>query len=264
MPDRFGNLEIPTDRQLDLAFLDGPLSLPRPLPAEAHLVAVYAGGRVYVPSDGAIEGDRVVVYDLVRALVPSTPGSLEVGWRTAWSGPLAAVATQVRGQVPVKVLTDAGALNAAREAVRARLPVEIPDRHRALPGNATHTDDSAWLRVVGQARLLRLADKLYDLQTLHEYAQRFAKAVDADVMQQLAALPLEAPPERHLEVLANNLDKIHPKARSPLRNKMDTTRVVVGGVTLLPLYLGPAAALFDRYAERLGDQIRLDVLGAGA
>lgn len=264
MPDRFGNLEIPTDRQLDLAFLDGPLSLPRPLPAEAHAVAAYVGGRVYLPADGPVEGDRIILYDLVRALVPATPASLETAWRAAWAGPLAAVASQVRGQVPVRVLSDAGALDAVREALRARLPAELPDRHRVIPGGVAHTDDSAWLRVVGQARLLRLADKLYDLQTLHEYTQRFAKAVDADVLQKLAALPLEAPPEVHLEVIAQNLDKIHPKARSPLRNKLDTTRVVLGGVTLLPLYLGPAAALFDRYAERLGDQLRLDVLGAGA
>lgn len=263
MPDRFGNLEIPADRQLDLAFLDGPLSLPRPLPFEEHGVAAYVGGRVYVPGDGDTR-DRVVVYDLVRSLVPLNPGAQEEAWRQQRAGALAALATQVRGQVPVRLLTDVGAMNAARDAVRSRLPSELPDRHRVLPGSAAHTDASAWLRVVGHARLLRLADKLYDLQTLHEYATRFAKAVDAEVMAKLAALPLDAPPERHLEVIAQNLDRIHPKARSPLRNKMDTTRVVLGGVTLLPLYLGPAAALFDRYAERLGSQLRLDALGSGA
>ncbi len=264
MPDRFGNLEIPTDRQLDLAFLDAPLSLPRPLPAEEHVVAAYLGGRVFVPTEGTAEGDRIVVYDLVRGLAPLLPDALERSWRDRWVGPLGAVATQVRGQVPVRVLNEVGAMNAARDALRGRLPAEIPDRHRGLPGRPCNTDDSSWLRVVGHARLLRLAGKLYDLQTLHEYAQRFAKAVDPDVMAKLAALPLDAAPERHLEVIAQNLEKVHPKARSPLRNKLDTTRVVVGGVTLLPIFLGPIGALFDRYAERLGNTIRLDVLGPGA
>lgn len=252
--DRFGRIEIPADRQVDLTFLDAVLALPRPLPIEEHVVAAFIGGRVWVPGAGT---GRIHLYDLDEPLIEHLPDAVESAWRDQHARALTAATRSARGQVPVAILTDPIALESARAAVRGRLPEEIPDRSRVLAGQPAHTDGSALLRVVGHARLLRLHDKLYDLATLPEYVAKFSKAIEPDALAALNALPATADPADFLAVIANHLEHIHPKARSPLRNKMDTSRVVLGGITLLPLYVGPSRALFDRYAARLCDGMRL-------
>ena len=67
-------------------------------------------------------------------------------------------------------------------------------------------------------------------------------------------------PEEMAAKIAGSLTLIHKKARSPLRNKLECARVVLDGVTLLPLYREPAASLFEAWRRILERRLKVEVL----
>lgn len=250
--DRFSRLEIPEARRnLDWRFLDTPLRLPRPVPLEAHPVVAVLDGRALVPTEGP-PGDgepSLILYDLVRGLQPlDAPDTLEESWLDEHRSTLEDRARRWRNTVPTDILREP----VLRDEARTALERTLDGATSPLLGH-----------LLGEGRLLRLQDALYDLRTLHEYAAIFERAIEPRLFRTLQALPPTAPPEAWLAEIEANLDGIHGKARSPLRNKMSTSRLVVDGVTLLPIYLEGFDGLLERYVELLDARLRLDAL-AGA
>src|SRR5262249_9187571 len=113
-------------------------------------------------------------------------------------------------------------------------------------------------------RLLRVHGKLYNLLTLHDYARIFEKAIDPGSFRELMALPPTCAPADMLQRIAASLHLIHKKARSPLRNKMECARALVGGVTYLPVYREPAAGLFAAWRRLLELRVKVAALGGHA
>ena len=64
--------------------------------------------------------------------------------------------------------------------------------------------------------------------------------------------------------MEKSLEAVHAKARSPLRNKMLTCRLVLNGVTLLPIYREPSEALFAAYRKLLERRVAVSALSARA
>jgi hypothetical protein len=227
-------------------------------------------GRCFLPGDGAASpgqagsSQAMVLYDQTHALVETDgPGARERAWLGRHEKPLAKLKKRVRDSIPAGVLTEPRLMAEARSLLEAGLPDARPaDERLAVAGAVTPVapDGSAAAGLVGWSRLLIIHRKLYDLRTLHEYASIFAKAIDPALQALITALPATVPPEELLALLERNLDKLHAKARSPLRNKLLSSRVVLNGVTLLPMYREPAAALLDAHAALLQRRLRLEVL----
>ena len=251
---RFSRLELP-ESSIDWSFLDLVADLPRPLPVEEHRAWVAVQGRVFVPAEGSepVEGSpgEILLYDLSRSLRPlDAPGQLERRWWESRAAALDAARRAFLARLPVALLQDEALV--ARALAELEPPAEeIPDKGKALQGAPSHEDGSDWLALVGHSRLLSLDGKLYNLLTLHEYAAIFARALGERVTAAIRALSGEATPEAFLAAIERHLDDIHPKARSPLRNKMSTSRLRLWGISLLPVYTAPSSGLYDRYAQRL-------------
>jgi hypothetical protein len=242
--DRFRRLEIPDDkRRADWSFLEAALDLPRPLPLEEEPILILASGRAFVAAEAAPSGPAIWLYDRAHALVPvDAPSKQETRWRETNAKTLEKVKKRFFGTIPPSVLTE---------------PALVRD---ALSLLDVEKDASAFARLVGESRLLRLHGKLYDLKTLQEYSSTFARAIEPDFYRKLQALPATVAPEELLALIERSLDQVHAKARSPLRNKLLSTRVVLDGITLLPIYREPAAALFEALGSRLERVLKAEVL----
>ncbi len=237
--DRFRQLEIPEEkRRVDWSFLDQSLALPEPLPLADRPLVVLMNGRLLEPADEAPAGDSIVFYRQPLALVErGTAAAVEADWLVAHKDELARQAKVFVDSIPTEVVR-----------LRADEGLEI------LQLNSPKT------RLLDGERLLRIHGKLYNLVTLHDYARIFEKAIEPTAFRALQALPPTCTPVEMLAQIAELLPQIHKKARSPLRNKMECARLVVGGITLLPVYREPAAALFDAWRRLLERQIKVDVL----
>lgn len=263
--DRFARLEIPDEkRRADWTFLEAPLELPGPLPLEEPLLAI-VNGRCFVPGDGAPAGGQgMVLYDRTHALTETDgPGARERAWQSRHDKALKKLGKRFRDSIPASVLTEPRLMQEARSLLEAGVPDARPaDERQAVPGSLgpVPLDGSAAAGLVGWSRLLVIHKKLYDLRTLHEYASIFAKAIDPALQALIGALPATVAPEELLALLEKNLDKLHAKARSPLRNKLLSSRVVLNGVTLLPMYREPSAALQGAHAALLARRLKLELL----
>jgi hypothetical protein len=278
MPDsrlsaRFSRLEIPAERRrADWSFLEAGLQLPSPLPLEEHPLLLLVNGRALVPAENEPGGGPgLLLHGPWHALEETaTPAKLETRYREAPTGEVERSVRRFVATVPVALLDDPARLAEAVELLEQAGPARggpLPDADRALPQRdvadlAPRDDGSLFTReLVGHARLLRLHGKLYDLVTLHEYVRVFEKALEPELLRTLATLPATAAPAELLGLLEANLGAIHPRARSPLRNKLGTCRALVNGVTLLPLYREEAVNLFATYRQLLERDLKLAALG---
>jgi hypothetical protein len=241
--DRFRQLEIPEEkRRVDWTFLDETLALPGPLPLEAQPIVAVIDGKLYEPQDAAPTRDSLFFYGAPVALeTRATATVAETAWRGTHDAELQRLGSRFIGTIPTDVLRD-----------RADEALSILELNAPTPN------------LFDGQRLLRVHDKLYNLQSLHEYTRIFEKAIDPELFRQLQALPPTCTPAEMLAAIAQSLPKIHKKARSPLRNKMECTRLVVGGVTYLPVYREPSAGLFTAYRKLLERRIKIEVLARHA
>ncbi|MBI3267539.1 MAG: hypothetical protein HYZ53_00845 [Planctomycetes bacterium] len=270
--DRFQRLELPEDRKgLDWAFLDAPLGLPEPLPLQEHTLLVLVNGHALLPADAPPEEVRSIrFHGEPHALTPAQPPSeAETAYRERHASQLSRGAKRFLDSIPVKILDDRTLLESAADLLRiqgsgSETSAPFADRSLAARGAGDLAPSSAssvfFSRLVGLARLLRIHEKLYDLVTLQEYARVFEKAIQADFFRKLQTLPATVAPEEMLRLIEESLDAIHAKARSPLRNKLSTCRLVVNGITLLPIYREAARGLFESYARLLDRKLKLDTL----
>ncbi len=237
--DRFRQLEIPEEkRRVDWSFLDEPLALPVPLPLQPLALLGLVEGRIWEPVDRAPSRDSIRFYGAPAALEErGTAAELEARWLADHAAELERQGKRFLDAIPTDVLRE-----------RADEALDI------LQLNAPTSS------LLDGQRLLRIHDKLYNLMTLHEYARIFEKAIEPDFFRALQALPATCSPEEMLGHIEASLPKIHKKARSPLRNKMECTRLLLDGVTLLPVYREPAAGLFSAYHKVLERRIKVGVL----
>jgi hypothetical protein len=269
--DRFGKLEIPAERRrVDWGFLEAPLVLPRPLPLEEHALLVLVNGRALAPRASAPrDGRSVVFFEEAHALeeLPA-PEAAEQEYRQRHARELERLARAFDGSVPAAVVAEPALCAEALEALRLGGPAAaaVPPRpeQRLAASAAGHleprADGSLLFALAGWSRLLRLHGKLYDLLTLKEYARIFERAIERELFAQLLAQPETVAPAQMLALIEGSLDAVHAKARSPLRNKMGTARLVVNDVTLLPVYREPAAGLWEALARLLDRKLKVAAL----
>ena len=266
--DRFQRLEIPED-SVDFSFVETQLSLPRPLPLESEPILVMANGRAFIPGSDTPDGHTILLYDQCRILVElGSFAQLEASWRHESLAKVQRQATRFKARIPAAVLREPSLMAEASQMLWAEGPgpdEPIPEAHKAIPagkgGLEAVVDDSVACRhLVGHSRFLRIHDKLYDLVDLREYIQIFERAIEPAMMRTLMEVPLTSPSEVYLELIEASLDQFHPRARSPLRNKISTSRVVFNGVTLLPIYSESAGGLFEGYGELLERKLKLEAL----
>lgn len=271
--DRFANLEIPEDRRhLDWSFLEQKVSLTRPLPLEQHPILVLVNGRALVPGDRRPAASRsILFYDRRHALRElDSPGDQEAAYLEQNKKMLKREQKRFYDAVPPGILGEPQLVRETEELIRAEAAFsddgDLPQRGKAVASTARgHLDpvvQQALLcrHLLGHARMLRIHHKLFDLLTLREYLSIFKKAVDPPCYQRLQRVPDTATPEEMLQLIEESLDAIHAKARSPMRNKLASCRVVFNGVTLLPIYQEDAEGLFASYAALLERQVKLDAL----
>jgi hypothetical protein len=258
--DRFRRLEIPEERQRDWDFVELALGLPRPVPLEEADICVFVNGRAFVPTDSDGAGaDHMLLHDVRRPLQATQPfKDLEEAWHEQHATLLKGLRKRFVDSIPLDILRDPTSADQAADLIGGHISTDgVLDANKRLDALPAEAPDSVLHRLFGHGRFLRLHDKLYDLVTLREYVAIFARAIAPETFRELERLPLTTPPEVYLEGIAGSLDQIHVKARSPLRNKMTTSRVVLGGITLLPIYIDPVAGLFEAYTGELEKQLKL-------
>lgn len=263
---RFSRLEIPDEmRQLDWSFLESSLSLPRPIPLEDQAILVWINGRALVPVDGGDAGS-IHLYDLEHGLGELDPiSALEAAWRTQHQTALARATKRFVDRAPTAIIQDPGSV---QEALTALGNNALPDRDDldadlALPARLGAVAPGCLFsrRIVGGGRFLRLHDKLFKLVTLREYTRIFERAIEPDMFRELIELPLRSTPANYLDAIEANRPAIHAAARSPLRNKMSTSRIVFDGITLLPIYIDQIGGIFATYLENLELDLKMSALG---
>jgi hypothetical protein len=241
--DRFRQLEIPEEkRRIDWSFLDASLPLPEPLPLGDLPLCAVIDGRLLEPVDAPPTGDSLLFYgEPVSLEARGTAETAEAQWLARHRAELERQGRAFLDAIPTAIVRE-----------RADEALSILQLNAPTQG------------LLDGQRLLRIHDKLYNLQTLHEYARIFEKAIDAAFFRQLQALPATCTPGEMLALIGGALPKIHKKARSPLRNKMECTRLVVARQTLLPVYREPVAGLFSAYRKLLERRIKVGVLSGHA
>jgi hypothetical protein len=255
--DRFRRLEIPEDRRrFDGSFLDERLRLPAPLPYEDLPLVALLHGRALEAQDedpAGPDSPRIHLSRQFHALRElDAPPEAERRWHERNRTALDAARKRFYDTVPASVLRDPALLD---EAVR--LLDGLDSRARASGGRDA---EGGLTLLLGDARLLRIHGKLYNLVTLRDYVRVFASAIEPSFLTRLTSFPETVTPEELLGAIEGSLDSIHAKARSPLRNKMSTCRIVLDGVTYLPIYREPAAGLFESYGRLLDARVKLGVL----
>lgn len=270
--ERFRKLEIPEERRsIDWSFLERPFELPMGLPLQDCPIFAVINGRVLLPSGGPPALERsILFYGEAEGLDEGeTAAALEARYRASHHEALAREQRLFRDAVPPSVLGEPALLREAVALLSGSSPGPdggLPGREQALPATAEgHLEpraaDSVLVgRIVGFSRILRIHEKLYNLLTLHEYARIFERAIEPELFASLQRNPATISPRDMLAQIEAGLEGIHAKARSPLRNKMEGMRLVVNGVTLLPLFREEAAGLFQVYGELLAVQARIEVL----
>jgi hypothetical protein len=267
---RFAQLEIPEEKKrLDWSFLDSGLALPSPLPLEAQPIFALVNGRFFLPAKGApAPGRSLILYDREHALVEAdSPGKQEAAWLEGNATDLKRQRKRFFNAVPPAILNDPLLVKQAIDILEASTPtVAHPDEAKAVASNgpselAPLPDNSLIAsRLTGWSRLLRIHQKLYDLVTLKEYMTIFEKAVEPAAFRNLQSVPDRASPDEVLAKIEASLEAIHAKARSPMRNKMKSSRVVFNGVTLLPMYREPAQSLFEAISKLLERTLQVEAL----
>jgi hypothetical protein len=267
---RFAQLEIPEEKKrLDWSFLDTGLALPSPLPLEAPSIFALVNGRMLVPAEGApAPGRSLILYDREHALVEGgSPGKQEASWLERNAADLQRQRKRFFDAVPPAVLNDPLLLEQATDILEASTPtVARPDEAKAIAsegaGELAPLSETSLVasRLTGWSRLLRIHGKLYDLVTLKEYMAIFEKAVEPATFRSLQSVPDKASPDEVLAKIEASLEAIHAKARSPMRNKMKSSRVVFNGVTLLPMYREPAGSLLAAISKLLERTLQVEAL----
>jgi hypothetical protein len=274
--DRFARLEIPEEkRRLDWSFLDAPLSLPADRPLLSSPLQALLNGRALIPALApAANGRSILFYAEVHGLDEVlSPGQQEAGYFERNARELAQEQKRFFDSVPAAIVREPLLVSEALRILRDNEPpsdAPIPEENSAVGASAGgHLSPRAdrsllFSQLLGYSRLLRIHGKLYNLLTLKEYARVFEKALDPGFARRLQAFPETATPEEVLGLIEQSLDLIHAKARSPLRNKMKSCRLVFNGVTLLPVYREPAEALFTAHQKLLERRLKADVLARHA
>ena len=240
--DRFQKLEIPeARRRVDWSFLDAALALPEPLPLADRPLLVLLQGRALEPVGHLPDpdGDSLIFYrDPVALVAREEAAAAEAAWEARHEGALAREARRWLDGIPTEILRERQ--DEAREILQLNAPPTS---------------------LLAGERLLRIHGKLYNLVTLQDYTRIFEKAIDPGLFRELVAMPATCTPAEMLAKIAASLPLVHKKARSPLRNKMECARAVIGGVTLLPIYREPAAALWDAWRRLLERRVKVAALG---
>jgi hypothetical protein len=241
--DRFQRLEIPeAKRRIDWSFLDTTLALPEPLPMAEQPLLVVLGGRALEPTFGPTGEDWIDFYRQPLALVPrGLVADAEAAWRHSHAAELERQGRRFLDGIATAVLRE-----------RAGEAIEILTLNAPARG------------LLDGEKLLRVHGKLFNLLTLHDYARIFEKAIDPGFFRELMALPATCAPADMLARIAASLPLIHKKARSPLRNKMECARAMIGGVTYLPVYREPAANLFTAWLHLLDREVKVTALARHA
>jgi len=236
--ERFKKLEIPEEkRRIDWTFLDECLALPEPLPLGGHSIACIFQGKIMVPVDRQPSGDWILFYRDPLALESRGQlNDLEAQWKQTHQAELERQAKRFLDGIPTDIVRDH--LDEAIGSGAAQLEARARD----------------------EERLLRIHGKLYNLVTLQEYAKIFEKAIDPGLFAELQAMPRTVTPQEMLAKIAANLPKIHKKARSPLRNKMDTARLQIDGVIHLPIYREAAQGMIDVHRQSLERELKVGIL----
>jgi hypothetical protein len=239
--DRFKQLEIPEEkRRIDWSFLDESLALPEPLPLAEFSLVCLLNGQAWEPVDQPPGAKSILFHgDPVDLVERATATAAEEAWRASHERELARQAQLFLDGIPTGILRDTTRVEEALEILQLNAPPTA---------------------LLDNERLLRIFGKLYNLVTLHDYARIFEKAIDPGFFRELQALPATVTPEEMAAKIAGSLTLIHKKARSPLRNKLECARVVLDGVTLLPLYREPAASLFEAWRRILERRLKVEVL----
>jgi hypothetical protein len=236
--ERFKKLEIPEEkRRIDWSFLEESLALPEPLPMGGHNLACIMYGKMLVPTDQRPTGDWILFYGEPLALtLLAQSGELEARWREQHQPELERQGKRFLDGIPTEIMRDH--LDEALEILQLNAPRDL----------------------FGGERILRIHGKLYNLVTLQEYVRIFQKAIDPGLFSELQAMPATCTPEEMLAKIAGSLPLIHKKARSPLRNKMDTARAQIGGVTYLPIYREAAQGMIDVHRQMLERELKVAIL----
>lgn len=274
--DRFARLEIPEEkRRLDWAFLDAPLSLPADRPLTSFPLLALVNGRALVPREApSANGRSILFYGETHGLDEiAPPGQQESDYFARNARELAQEEKRFFDSVPASIVREPLLVSEALRILRDNEPpsdAPIPEENSAIVGAASGrlspiADRSLFFsQLLGYSRLLRIHGKLYNLLTLKEYARIFEKALDPGFARVLQEFPETATPDEVLGLIERSLDLIHAKARSPLRNKMKSCRLVFNGVTLLPVYREPAEALFTAHQKLLERRLKADILARHA
>ncbi len=270
--DRFAKLEIPEERRhLDWGFLEQRVSLARPLPLEQEALFVLINGRALAPAARKPAASRsILFYGKRHALVElETPGAQEASYLEQQARALRREGKRFYDAIPQGILSEPELVSDAQDLIRAEIPQaagELPQPDRAIPstarGHLAPLEEEAMVcrHLLGHSRMMRIHHKLFELVTLREYLSIFKKAVEPRCFQRLQQVPDTATPDELLQLIEGSLDEIHAKARSPMRNKLNSCRVVFNGVTLLPIYQEETEGLFSTYAALLAGQVKLDAL----
>ncbi len=271
--DRFAKLEIPEERRhLDWSFLEQRVSLSRPLPLEDHALLVLVNGRALVPANRKPAASRSIMFYGPRHALKEleTPADQEAAYLSRHEKALSREQKRFYDSIPPSIISEPELVRDATDLVKAESPCpddeEFPQQDRAIAatarGHLAPVEQDALLcrYLVGHGRMLRIHHKLFELVTLREYLSIFEKAVEPDCYRRLQQVPDTASPDELLQLIEESLNDIHAKARSPMRNKLNSCRVVFNGVTLLPIYQEQAEGLFSTYAALLARQVKLDAL----
>jgi hypothetical protein len=237
--DRFQRLEIPEEkRRVDWSFLDESLALPEPLPLGDLLLVCILNGNVSAPVDRAPDGDSILFYGAPLALeARGGTREIEARWKEQHAAELERQAKRFLDGIPTDILR--GRVDEALEILQLNAPRD---------------------HLFAAEKILRIHHKLYNLVTLQEYAKIFEKAIDPGFFRELQAMPASVTPEEMLAKIAGSLPLIHKKARSPLRNKMECARAVLGGVTYLPIYREATAGMLDAQRKLIERQLKVAIL----